>query len=164
MNPCRCGYFGDKNHTCTCPPQSIKKYIGKISGPLLDRIDLHAEVSSLSYDELSSSSLSESSDSIKKRVNNARSIQKKRYEGTAIHSNAELYPELLRKYCALGKEEHKLLRTAFDNMGLSARAYDRILKVARTIADLEGSENICSEHIFEAIQYRTLDRKYWGTN
>jgi len=164
MNPCRCGYFGDKNHVCTCSPQSIKKYIGKISGPLLDRIDLHAEVSSLSYDELSSSSLSESSASIKKRVNSARSIQKERYAGTAIHSNAELYPELIRKYCALGKEEHKLLRTAFDNMGLSARAYDRILKVARTIADLESSENIRSEHIFEAIQYRTLDRKYWGAN
>lgn len=164
MNPCKCGYFGDPKRACTCSPGEIKKYISKISGPLLDRIDLHTEVSSLSYDELAGKAKAESSSEIKKRVNRARAIQKKRYEGLPIHSNAELYPALMREFCALGKEENKVLKSAFEAMGLSARAYDRILKVSRTIADLDGSESIRSEHIMEAIQYRTLDRKYWGNN
>ncbi len=162
MNPCKCGYYGDPRHQCTCTPAEIKKYMGKISGPLLDRIDLHTEVSSLSYDELAGGAKEEPSSEIKKRVNRARAIQKKRYEGLSIHSNSDLSPALMKEFCSLGKEENRVLKSAFEAMGLSARAYDRILKVSRTIADLEGSEKIHSEHIMEAIQYRTLDRKYWG--
>lgn len=162
MNPCKCGYFGDPKHNCTCTPPQIAKYMSKISGPLLDRIDIHIEVPAVSYDDLQNVSKEETSREIKARVDRAREIQLKRYKNDGIINNSQLTAPLIRKYCALGPEEKNTLKMAFDNLGLSARAHDRILKVARTIADLDGSENIKISHIAEAIQYRSLDRKYWG--
>ena len=161
MNPCKCGYLGDPRRQCTCTPQQINRYRSKISGPLLDRIDIQVEVSNVDYDDLSSIEKGEKSEEIKKRVNAARKVQLERYEGMNIYSNSQLDAGMLQKYCVLGDEENAILRAAFDNLGLSARAHSRILKVARTIADLEGSENIRAEHIAEAIQYRSLDRKYF---
>lgn len=161
MNPCKCGYLGDPRRQCTCTPQQINRYRSKISGPLLDRIDIQVEVSNVDYDDLSSIEKGEKSAEIKKRVNAARKVQLERYEGMNIYSNSQLDAGMLQKYCVLGDEENAILRAAFDNLGLSARAHSRILKVARTIADLEGSENIRAEHIAEAIQYRSLDRKYF---
>lgn len=161
MNPCKCGYFGDPKHRCICTPAQIDSYRSKISGPLLDRIDIQAEVASVDYDSLSNTSGGESSADIKKRVNAARAVQAQRYKDLPIYSNSQLNAGQLEKYCPIGEREHKLLKNAFDRLGLSARAYSRILKVARTIADLEGSENINSAHIAEAIQYRSLDRKYF---
>ncbi|MBR0088381.1 MAG: YifB family Mg chelatase-like AAA ATPase [Clostridia bacterium] len=161
MNPCKCGYLGDPRRQCTCTPQQINRYRSKISGPLLDRIDIQVEVSNVDYDDLSSIEKGEKSAEIKKRINAARKVQLERYEGMNIYSNSQLDAGMLQKYCVLGDEENAILRAAFDNLGLSARAHSRILKVARTIADLEGSENIRAEHIAEAIQYRSLDRKYF---
>lgn len=161
MNPCKCGYFGDNHRQCTCTPTQINRYRSKISGPLLDRIDIQVEVSNVDYDELSSTKRAETSSEIKKRVNETRKIQLERYKDYNIYSNSQLDAGMLQKFCPLGEEENTILRAAFDNLGLSARAHSRILKVARTIADLEGSENIKSEHIAEAIQYRSLDRKYF---
>ncbi|MBQ3471160.1 MAG: YifB family Mg chelatase-like AAA ATPase [Clostridia bacterium] len=161
MNPCKCGYLGDPRRQCTCTPQQINRYRSKISGPLLDRIDIQVEVSNVDYDDLSSIEKGEKSAEIKKRVNAARKVQLERYEGMNIYSNSQLDAGMLQKYCVLGDEENAILRAAFDNLGLSARAHSRILKVARTIADLEGSENIRADHIAEAIQYRSLDRKYF---
>ena len=161
MNPCKCGYLGDPRRQCTCTPQQINRYRSKISGPLLDRIDIQVEVSNVDYDDLSSIEKGEKSAEIKKRVNAARKVQLERYGGMNIYSNSQLDAGMLQKYCVLGDEENAILRAAFDNLGLSARAHSRILKVARTIADLEGSENIRAEHIAEAIQYRSLDRKYF---
>lgn len=162
MNPCPCGYFGARDKNCTCSREQISKYIGKISGPLLDRIDLHVEVEAVDYKSLDSSGPEESSEDIRERVNKARKIGYERYKEHGIYSNSELTPELIEKYCKLGEKERKILEEAFDKMGFSARAYGRILKVARTIADLDGVEDIKTEHIAEAIQYRSLDRKYWG--
>lgn len=162
MNPCKCGYYGDTVRECTCTPMQISKYVGKISGPLLDRIDIHIEVASVKYSDLEKTEKTESSADIKARVNKARKIQLERYKDEGIFSNAQLSASMIRKYCALGSEEKALLRAAFDNLGLSARAHDRILKVARTIADLGNNEKITSNHIAEAIQYRSLDRKYWN--
>ena len=161
MNPCPCGFFGSKDKTCTCSEQSINRYMNKISGPLLDRIDIQIEVTPVKYKNLNSSSKEESSFEIKKRVNFARKIQQNRYKQDKIYSNSQLTPKLIEKYCALDLESQKLLETAFKKLGLSARAYSRILKVARTIADLENKENIELSHIAEAIQYRSLDKKYW---
>ena len=162
MNPCPCGFFGSQEKECRCSRQSIQKYIGKISGPLLDRIDIQVEVTAVKYDELKSDKKTEASEQIRKRVNKARSIQEKRYEKLEIYSNASLTPGLMEKYCKLDKESNKLLEQAFKILGLSARAHGRILKVARTIADLDGKENIEINHITEAIQYRNLDKKYWN--
>ncbi|MDO4730826.1 MAG: YifB family Mg chelatase-like AAA ATPase [Clostridia bacterium] len=162
MNPCPCGYYGHPTKDCTCSKNAVKKYISKISGPLLDRLDLHIEVPPVNFDELSSSAQGESSETIKKRVNAAREIQNNRFKNTAIISNSRISSALLQKVCTMSPEAQRLLKIAFDKMGLSARAYDRILKVARTIADLDNSHNINSAHISEAIQYRSLDRKYWG--
>lgn len=162
MNPCPCGYFGSSDKKCSCSEFQIQKYINKISGPLLDRIDIHIEVESVKYDKLESNSLSESSEVIRERVNKARSLQLERYKDYNIFSNSELTPKLINKYCKLSSESKKVLKNAFDNLGLSARAYNRILKVARTIADLDNSKNIETWHLAEAIQYRTLDRKYWS--
>jgi magnesium chelatase family protein len=159
MNPCPCGYYGAKE--CHCKPEQIKKYMNKISGPLLDRIDLHIEVENVKYEKLNSGEKPETSEKIRKRVNEARKIQLKRYEKYSIFSNSELTPNLMEKYCKLDKLSKKILENAFGKLGLSARAYARILKVARTIADLEKSENIKINHLAEAIQYRSLDRKYW---
>lgn len=164
MNPCPCGYYGSKDKECTCTQTQISKYIGKISGPLLDRIDLHIEVQSVKYDKLNSSNKIETSKEIKERVNKARKIQLERYkEDNTIVSNSELTPKLIEKYCKLTNNGKKILEKAFEKLGLSARAYGRILKVARTIADLDNKTDIEEEHIAEAIGYRNLDRKYWGS-
>lgn len=162
MNPCKCGYYGDPNHECTCTPPQIQKYMSKISGPMLDRIDIHVEVPAVSYSDLSSDSVEEPSSEIKKRVEKARKIQHDRYIDDGIYTNSQLSSSMIRKYCRVTPEINELLKSAFDNLGLSARAHDRILKVARTIADLEGQEEIAVNHIAEAIQYRSLDRKFWG--
>lgn len=161
MNPCPCGFFGSSDKQCTCTPQAISRYIGKISGPLLDRIDIQIEVTAVKYQKLESGKQSESSMNIKNRVNKARKIQQNRYKAESIFSNSQLTPKLTEKYCKLNQECKSLLELAFDKLGLSARAYSRILKVARTIADLEEKENIEQKHLAEAIQYRSLDKKYW---
>ena len=161
MNPCKCGYYGDPNHECTCTEHQINQYLSKISGPVLDRIDLHIEINPVKYDDLEDKTISEKSSDIKKRVNAARDIQRNRFKNDGIFSNSQMSSQHINKYCVLGTQESLLLKNAFERMGLSARAYDRILKVARTIADLDGSECIKTVHIAEAIQYRNLDRKYW---
>ena len=163
MNPCRCGYFGHPTRACTCPPSAIDRYRQKISGPLLDRIDLHVEVAPVEYEDLADTAGGESSAAILARVLAAREIQTARYAGTGVRCNAQLPPALLRRYCTTTPAAASLLREAFRAMGLSARAYDRILKVARTIADLAGADRIGEEHLAEALQYRSLDRKYWYT-
>ena len=162
MNPCPCGFYGSKDKECTCSKEQIKKYIGKISGPLLDRIDIHLEVSSVKYEKLRLTGNTEHSEQIKKRVDNARRIQQERYKEYGIFSNSELSPKLIEKYCKLDEKSNLLLESSFKKFGLSARAYGRILKVARTIADLEKSEDIQINHVAEAIQYRSLDKKYWN--
>lgn len=163
MNPCRCGYFGHPTRPCTCKPLDIKKYMSKISGPLLDRIDIQIEVPSLSFEDLADTTPAESSATIRERVNKARAFARERFEkdGKAIYSNSAMQAPDIRRYCALDDSAAALLRAAFDSMGLSARGHDRILRVARTIADLAGSESITAAHIAEAIQLRSLDRKYW---
>lgn len=161
MNPCPCGYLGSKDKECICTEQSILRYIGKLSGPLLDRIDIQIEVTPVKYKNLDSNSNIENSKDIKKRVNKARKIQKIRYEKEGIYSNSALTPRLIDKYCKIDKESKKILELAFNKLGLSARAHGRILKVARTIADLEGVEKIEKRHIAEAIQYRSLDKTYF---
>ena len=161
MNPCSCGYYGSKDKECTCSPQSIARYMGKISGPLLDRIDIHIEVTPVKYNKLQENANIESSETIKARVNEARKIQRERYKEHNLFSNSELTPKLIEKYCKLDAQSHKIMQNAFEKLGLSARAYGRILKVARTIADLDHKENIEPKHIAEAIQYRSLDRKYF---
>lgn len=161
MNPCPCGYYGSKEKECTCTEQAISKYMGKISGPLLDRIDIQIEVTGVKYQKLESNNKIESSKDIQKRVNVARQIQRERYKDEKIYSNSELTPKLIEKYCQIDEESKKILQTAFEKLGFSARAYGRILKVARTIADLAGSTQINKSHIAEAIQYRSLDKKYW---
>lgn len=161
MNPCPCGYYGSQDKECTCTPQAIERYMGKISGPLLDRIDIQIEVTPVKYQKLSSDTPVETSEQIKLRINKARKIQNERYKNDNIYSNSELTPKLIEKYCKLDEKGKKILENAFQKLGLSARAHGRILKVARTIADLDGKENIEVTHIAEAIQYRNLDRKYW---
>ncbi len=161
MNPCKCGYLGDSRRQCTCTPADVQRYRSKISGPLLDRIDIQVEVASVDYDKLSSEKSGETSKEIKKRIDKTRKIQLERYKDSNIYSNSQLTPKLMEKYCKLGEAENNILKAAFDRLGLSARAHSRILKVARTIADMEGAENITVPHIAEAIQYRNLDRKYF---
>lgn len=161
MNPCPCGYYGSKEKECNCTPQMISKYMNKISGPLLDRIDIQIEVTPVKYQKLNSEDTIETSKEIKERVNKARKIQIERYKEEKIYSNSDLTPKLIEKYCRLDKESNYILQAAFERLGLSARAYGRILKVARTIADLQEKENIDKTHIAEAIQYRSLDKKYW---
>jgi magnesium chelatase family protein len=162
MNPCPCGYFTDPNKECTCAPPQIQRYMAKISGPLLDRIDIHIEVPAVKYKELSAITKSESSSEIRKRVINARNIQYKRFETTNhIFNNGDMGSKEVRQFCKLDSAGADLLKMAMTKLGLSARAYDRILKVSRTIADLDESENILPQHISEAIQYRSLDRELW---
>lgn len=163
MNPCPCGFFGHPTKNCTCSPQAVNKYLNKISGPMLDRIDLHVEVPPVDYAALSSTSKEETSAQIKQRVDKARKIQQERYKGTGITCNADLTPALLKKFCHLTDDASKYLELSFERLGMSARAYDRILKVARTIADLDNSKTIEKQHIFSAISFRSLDRKYWNT-
>lgn len=162
MNPCPCGFYGHPTRKCTCHKGAVEKYLSRISGPLLDRLDLHVEVPPVNYNELTAPTGGEPSAKIKERVNKTRAIQQERYKGTGISCNARLTPSMLRRYCVLTDSANKLLRNAFDGMGLSARAYDRIVKVSRTIADLDGSEKINEYHVAEAVQYRSLDRKYWS--
>lgn len=161
MNPCPCGYLGHPTRQCTCTDAARKRYRDKISGPLLDRIDIHIEVQPIDYDRLSGKEKGESSKSIRERVNRARAVQNKRFEGTGISCNAKMSPRATREYCILSEDAEKMLKNSFEAMGLSARAYDKILRIARTVADLDGSELIELPHIAEAIQYRSLDRKYW---
>ncbi|MFY9176856.1 MAG: YifB family Mg chelatase-like AAA ATPase [Caldicoprobacterales bacterium] len=163
-NPCNCGYFGSSNgnQECICTPTQIRRYLGKISGPLMDRFDIHIEVPSLSFQKISGNDKGESSASIRARVNKGRERQMERYQEEGIYYNAQLSAKLIRKYCVLDKSARALMEQAFSSMNLSARAYDRILKVSRTIADLEGDKNIQTHHIAEAIQYRSLDRQYWS--
>ena len=163
MNPCPCGYYGDPTHHCVCSPGQIQRYMNKISGPLLDRIDIQVEVSALKYSQLSSASSGEPSSEIRKRVIAARQIQENRYrEYPGIHCNAQMTDRLLHQYCVMDEETNSTLQLAMERLHLSARAYSRILKVARTIADLEGKENIQMHHIAEAIGYRNLDRGDWA--
>ncbi len=161
MNPCPCGFYGSKDKECTCTPEAIARYMGKISGPLLDRIDIQIEVTPVKYQKIASDERIETSETIKQRVDNARKIQLERYKGHGIFSNSELTPSLSNIYCKLDLKSKEIVQNAFERLGLSARGYERILKVARTIADLDEKENIEAKHIAEAIQYRSLDRKYW---
>ena len=161
MNPCPCGCYPDLER-CTCTPAQIQAYISRISQPFLDRIDLCAEASRVRYEDLTGAEKAESSEQIRERVTRARKIQAERYRGTEIRGNAMLSGEELKKHCALGPGEQRLMENAFSVLGLSARAYHRVIKAARTIADLGGDEKIREEHLREAIGYRTVDRKYWG--
>ena len=161
MNPCPCGYFGDETHRCTCTPQKIHRYLNRVSGPLLDRFDIHVELPRVRFDELRSDVSAESSEDIKKRVNAAREIQRERFRGSDTLSNAAINAAQLQKFCVIDKDAEAVLKTAFEKLGMTARAYDRVLKVSRTIADLEQCEVIQSRHVLEAVQYRSLDRKYW---
>jgi magnesium chelatase family protein len=161
MNPCPCGFLGDLTRECGCTPMQVRNYRSRLSGPLLDRIDIHCDVPSVRFKELAGDSKKEEgSGSVKKRVDRARAVQAERFEGTGIYSNSRLTPPMVRKYCAIDAESRGLLEAAVERLGLSARAYDRVLKVARTIADLEGCDSITAAHISEAIQYRTFDRVY----
>ncbi|HRX32593.1 MAG: YifB family Mg chelatase-like AAA ATPase [Bacteroidales bacterium] len=164
MNPCPCGYFNHPEKECVCSPGVVQKYLNRISGPLLDRIDIHVEVIPVPFEKLSSAPPAESSATIRERVVKARQIQEERFvEWKNVYCNAQMNSKLIRKFCELTPEGSGLLKTAMERLGLSARAYDRILKVARTIADLDNSTNIQSEHVAEAIQYRSLDRDNWGS-
>lgn len=162
MNPCPCGNYGSKDKECKCSPAQIHKYLSKISGPIMDRIDIHIEVDNISYSDLNKSTKEESSADIKKRVDKARKIQLERFKNTKTFSNAKMSVPQTKKYCQLSPECQNLMEQAFTSLKLSARAHDRILRVARTIADLEGTEDILPQHLAEAISYRGLDRKYWS--
>ena len=161
MNPCPCGFYGHPTRQCTCPAGAPQRYLSRVSGPLLDRLDIHIEVPPVDYEDLSATEKSESSAEIKKRVNAARAIQQKRLAPYAVTCNAKMDAHLTRKFCTPTENANKMLQNAFEKLGLSARAYDKILRVARTIADLDGAEQIDVPHIAEAIQYRSLDRKFW---
>jgi magnesium chelatase family protein len=163
MNPCPCGFYNHPEKDCLCAPGMVQKYLSKISGPLLDRIDIHIEVVPVSFDKISDERLAEKSEEIRLRVEKARKIQEERFrEEEGTHCNAQMSSKLLRQYCQPNEEGKLLLKQAMEKVGLSARAYDRILKVSRTIADLNGEEHILSDHLAEAIQYRSLDRDGWG--
>jgi len=162
MNPCPCGFYNHPQKECVCAPGTVQKYLNRISGPLLDRIDIHVEVVPVAYGELSSERVSEKSESVRERVIKAREIQAKRFEGSGIYCNAQMSSKQLKTYCKIDEAGHTLLKTAMEKLNLSARAYDRILKVSRTIADLAASENIGNQHLAEAINYRSLDRENWA--
>jgi magnesium chelatase family protein len=163
MNPCPCGFYNHPEKQCSCPPGLVTKYLNKISGPLLDRIDLHVEVTPVAFSQLSSLQPAEPSVSIRKRVIEARAMQSARFANQdGIHANAQMNAREIRKICALEADSHDLLKKAMERLNLSARAYDRILKVSRTIADLDGEEAIKTVHVAEAIHYRNLDRQGWG--
>ena len=159
MNPCPCGFLTDPQKECVCTPLQIQRYRSKVSGPLLDRIDIQVEVPTLRYQELATKDAGEPSANIRQRVNIARMIQTERFNKRNIHANAQMGARDLKRYCAVNDDAEKLLETAINKLGLSARAYSRVLKVGRTIADLAGLEAIQAAHIAEAIQYRSLDRR-----
>ncbi|MDP3980813.1 MAG: YifB family Mg chelatase-like AAA ATPase [Chlamydiota bacterium] len=161
MNPCPCGYFSDPKKSCVCTPNQIQKYLSKISGPLLDRIDIHIEVPAISYKDLTTHNGGEPSSIIRERVEKARERQRNRFTGNEIFSNSHMNTRHIKKHCILDEESQNLLKMAMNEMGISARAYHRILKVARTIADLDGNDRIETQHLQEAIQYRSLDKNYW---
>ena len=162
-NPCPCGYYGDPTHHCVCTPGQIAKYMSKFSGPMMDRIDLQVECQALSYEDLSKAPTGEPSSAIRERVLKARQIQERRFQGQkGIHCNAQMTERMIHQYAQPDERSLDLLRMAMERLKLSARAYNRILKVARTIADLEGSENVQSQHIAEAVGYRNLDRGDWA--
>lgn len=161
MNPCPCGYFGHPKRKCTCGPKKVAAYLSKISGPLLDRFDLHIEVPPVEFEHISSNSHEESSATIRERVQAARKVQLERFGDTGINCNARITPDKLQQFCPMDNDAKTMMKNVFDKMGLSARAYDRILKVARTIADIDRCEVIHKSHISQAVQYRSLDRKYW---
>lgn len=161
MNPCPCGFYGHPTRACSCPKGAVQRYLSRVSGPLLDRLDLHVEVPPVDFTELSSAEKTESSASIKARVDAARKIQQERFAGTSVNCNARMSPGMTREYAHVTDAGMQLLKNAFEKMGLSARAYDKVLRVARTIADLDASETVDAVHIAEAVQYRSLDRKYW---
>ena len=161
MNPCPCGYFGHPTIPCRCSATKTALYLNRISGPLLDRLDIHVELPPVEYSDLADAAPAEPSAAVRARVEAARRLQQQRYDHSGIGCNAHLTPSLLRRYCTLTADADQLLRAAYDRLGLSGRSYDRILKVSRTIADLDGSELITSDHLAEAVQYRSLDRKYW---
>lgn len=162
MNPCPCGYLGHPTRACTCSDAVRKRYRDRISGPILDRIDIHIEVQGVEYEQLSGNQKEECSADIRKRVNKARDIQRKRFEGTGISCNAKMTPSATREFCKLTADADAMLKMSFESLGMSARAYDKILRIARTIADLENCELIEGTHIAEALSYRSLDRKYWS--
>jgi magnesium chelatase family protein len=163
MNPCPCGFYNHPEKKCSCPPGVVSKYLNRISGPLLDRIDLHVEVTPVAFHELSSQQSTEPSESIRSRVIKARAVQTERFKNKAgLYANAQMGASDLKKICQLNETSQQLLKQAMEKLNLSARAYDRIIKVSRTIADLDESESIKTEHIAEAIQYRNLDRAGWG--
>jgi len=163
MNPCPCGYYNHPEKECVCSGGIVQKYLNKISGPLLDRIDIHIEVVPVPFRKLSDLKPTESSSNIRERVINARKIQQERFKDSKnVYSNTQMSSKQIREYCQIGEAGQALLKNAMEKLGLSARAYDRILKVSRTIADLEASEDIKTEHLAEAIQYRSLDRDNWG--
>jgi magnesium chelatase family protein len=164
MNPCPCGFWNDPTRECRCTPLQIQRYVGRISGPLLDRIDIHIDVPAVKFRELTGADAPETEDSntIRHRVIKAREQQQKRLEGEKIFSNSAMTPRMIRLHCRINAESEQMLERAMTRLGLSARAYDRILKVSRTIADLEGSEEICAPHVAEAVGYRSLDRTYWS--
>lgn len=161
MNPCPCGYFTDPRRECRCTPRQIQKYMSKISGPLLDRIDIHVDVPALSYNDLISRNAGEPSENIRERIEEVRVVQNRRFGSDKIFCNANMNARQVKKYCKMDEEGHRILKMAVTELGMSARAFDRILKVSRTIADLDHSESIQSHHVSEAIQYRTLDRNLW---
>ncbi len=161
MNPCPCGYFGHPTRPCTCSARMVDKYLSKVSGPLLDRFDLHIEVPAVEFEELAKTEKSESSADIRKRIEAARKIQQTRMSKAGFHANADIPSSMLREVCEISEQGARLMKNAFEKFGFSARAYDRVLRVSRTIADLDGSEGIEQHHIAEAVQYRSLDRKYW---
>lgn len=162
MNPCPCGFFGHPHKPCTCRPEAIAKYLDRISGPMLDRLDIHVEVPPVEFNELTAKGKEECSADIRKRVERARKIQRERYEGTGITCNARLTPAMLEKYCVMTASAQTAVKNAFERLGLSARGYDRLLKVARTVADLDGASVIDTPHVLTAVSMRSLDRKYWG--
>lgn len=164
MNPCPCGFYGHPVKECKCTPAARKRYLDKVSGPILDRIDIHIEVAAVDYEQLSSSSGGETSKDIKNRVDKARLIQRERFKNTAVTCNAKMTPAMTKKLCVLDEDARSLLKMSFEKLGMSARAYDKILRISRTIADLAGCDTINSDHIAEALQYRSLDRKYWSNN
>lgn len=164
MNPCPCGFFGHPKRKCICNSKQVANYLSKVSGPLLDRFDLHIEVAPVEFEHISSNVKEESSEIVRERVQAARKIQTDRFEGTSITCNARITPNKLQELCPMDDDAISLIKDVFDKMGLSARAYDRILKVARTIADMSSIEVIKKSHIAQAVQYRSLDRKYWSGN